>query len=777
MAKRPEVIAHNVALLFIFLLPTLVLPGFLVPQQYRSVVLLAGLALIPFLFWLYSVYKTKEVLYAKSYVLLSAVLLPVVYLISALLSGDITKGLFGFAVENSTFLLMALFVMLFLSSAFLFAKISSVVKIFIALSASFSVFGVIEIIRVVFGANTILPSIFSPNVTNVTLGSWNDIAVFAGLAMIISMVNFVFKPLNKILNILSYINFILGLALLIVVNVTIIWVFMAIISTVMTVYYSAAKSAETPTEFSQKNLRAIIAPSITLIVSLIFIFAGNYISMQVASLTNIHYVDVRPSWGGTIDIIKNVYSNDMIFGSGPNTFQYDWLKFKPVGVNSTYFWNSLFGAGIGIIPTAFAITGLVGGLLWIVFVVSLLVLAFKLLWARMPNDAIRFVSLTTVFITMYFVLLLILYVPQTVILAFAFMFAGILLSVARNLNVVQTIKISGQSNSTTNFVLTIGIVIAISISAIFTFVIADKLYVTNQINMAVKSIQENKVTNAKEYIQKAIKFNFLGKDERPYFLLTQISMRKINDLLKEKEQGTETFKKNVKTAIENLVLNAKKMVEANPKNYANYVGLGDIYGQLIQLGTQGAYDASISAYKQALALSPKDPSIPLAMARSAFLAGKIDEAKKYANLSLKLKPNYTDAYYLLSQIAIKSKKLDEAIKNTESAVLLSPNNTGLLFQLGVLLYSNKDYKKSAQVLARAININPKYANALYYFGLSALKLGDQKTALKAFEEIAKLNPDNKHIKEIINSIKKGETKNVKEKGSDTEKPVKEAGEK
>ena len=47
-------------------------------------------------------------------------------------------------------------------------------------------------------------------------------------------------------------------------------------------------------------------------------------------------------------------------GTGPNTFVYDWLKFKPVAVNNTIFWNARFSSGFGYLPSMTATTGLLG---------------------------------------------------------------------------------------------------------------------------------------------------------------------------------------------------------------------------------------------------------------------------------------------------------------------------------------------------------------------------------------------------------------------------------
>src|SRR3989344_8054162 len=52
----------------------------------------------------------------------------------------------------------------------------------------------------------------------------------------------------------------------------------------------------------------------------------------------------------TLDIAKKSLKDNVVLGTGPNTFVYDWLKFKPAAVNNTIFWIARFNAGFGYLP-------------------------------------------------------------------------------------------------------------------------------------------------------------------------------------------------------------------------------------------------------------------------------------------------------------------------------------------------------------------------------------------------------------------------------------------
>ena len=88
----------------------------------------------------------------------------------------------------------------------------------------------------------------------------------------------------------------------------------------------------------------------TLVISLFFIIGGTTIGNALylhAFSTNV--LDVRPSWQSTFAVGSHTYASSPIFGSGPNTFGQQWLKFRDRSLNSTVFWNVDFTSGIGIL--------------------------------------------------------------------------------------------------------------------------------------------------------------------------------------------------------------------------------------------------------------------------------------------------------------------------------------------------------------------------------------------------------------------------------------------
>lgn len=781
-AQRLDAVAQNVAVLLAFLLPILFLPTSWVPFAHWKVALLALTSLVPLTLWTIARFKEKAIMYPNSYVLWSALLLPLAYFASALLSGGVANGMVGTGYENDTLMFIVILVALFATITLVFTSIASVARMLLAISSSFAVLAFLQVVRLIFGAENILPSIFSSNPTVTLLGSWNDLAVFSGLIVIMSLVALMYAPRTRIMQALTYINLAMAIFLLVVVNLKVVWIMLGLMSLILFVYFIAVKSSNEHTleeNESNKNKKdeiiKMIAPITVFVLSVLFMFAGGFLGPKVNTLLNVQFVDVRPSWEGTIEVAKNSYSESAILGTGPNTFARAWEKYKPTGVNNTNFWNINFRSGIGLIPTAFITVGLVGGLLWIFFLASVVYTAFKVLWARMSNDIIRFVVFATVGGSLYLLVLLTVYVPQTVMLGFTFLMVGLFLAVARNINVVNTRKISVNDNSATSFVLMLTLVTTTLVLVSVFMATTQKVLAASLLQRSTQSAQNKDYERAKTLAERARESNLwgiFGNDDRASSILAQLGIIKLREVV-QTDPKSEGYRENLQKAIEGVILPARAALETNPNNYNNHVFLGNIYEQLSPLGIDGAYEAALTSYRAARELNPTDPSIPLRMARAAFGADKSEDAKKFAEESLALKRNYTDAYYLLSQIAIKDGNVEQAIATTESAAILAPNNPGILFQLGVLQYSTKEYKKAAQIFARAINLNPNYANALYYLGLSTAQLGDNKTALAAFKRVAKLNPENEDIKKIVTSLESGQLQTPKAPEASAITPVSE----
>ncbi|MDP2947277.1 MAG: tetratricopeptide repeat protein, partial [Nanoarchaeota archaeon] len=84
-----------------------------------------------------------------------------------------------------------------------------------------------------------------------------------------------------------------------------------------------------------------------------------------------------------------------------------------------------------------------------------------------------------------------------------------------------------------------------------------------------------------------------------------------------------------------------------------------------------------------------------------------------------------------------------------------PKDSGAAFQLGVLYYKDEQYDKAKAAFIKAIGIDENFSNARYFLGLLYDREGKKDDAIDQFDRIAKLNPDNEEIKQILENLKTG----------------------
>ena len=163
-----------------------------------------------------------------------------------------------------------------------------------------------------------------------------------------------------------------------------------------------------------------------LIISTVFIVDGfrskHIISDSISGYFNISQLEVRPSFQGTSEVLKESFKENPVLGFGPNSFLNSWLLFKPDGVNSTIFWNFDFTYGVGIIPTFITTTGILGMISWILFFGLLLYTGFRYIFIKTSNPFSRYLIVSSFLASLYLWIVNISYVSSAAIFFLSFFF-------------------------------------------------------------------------------------------------------------------------------------------------------------------------------------------------------------------------------------------------------------------------------------------------------------------------------------------------------------------
>ncbi|MEK9185003.1 MAG: tetratricopeptide repeat protein [Patescibacteria group bacterium] len=736
-------LSFYVFLALVFLLPSFFIPSASIPFQSTKSMLVVISLLIIFFVWVISLFKNPVLKIYKTPLVLSLLTLPIVAIIAGLFSGNVANSFIGQGFEVGTVAFISVLSLLLLLIPIILKTRDRILYVYLAFITSFLLLAFFQIGRLIFGGSFLSFGIFSSVIQN-PVGSWSELGIFFGLATMMSVITLELLSFPRMFKILLYIALIVSILLSVVVNFSSMWYVLGIFSIVFFVYLIS---------FSTKKISYISL--FTLLISAIFIFGGNPLSVKINDYFKVQNIDVRPSLSATLDVARNTTKVNPILGSGPNRFVNEWLKWKPTGLNNTPFWNTDFSYGIGLIPTFLVTQGILGAIAWIVFLILFIWIGFKSIFQVIPDTLSRYLMISSFFVTLYLWIFTIIYNPSSVLFTFAFIFTGIFITSLVQEGVIKTRDVELFKDPKIGFIsiltLMTLLIIFVVVGYNFTIKYIAGIYYSSSLS---EFNQKGDLYVVSAGINNAIK---VSASDLYYRSLSDIDIAKMNELLNKKDISVDAMKIAFQDILSSAVDNAKQAISMDPTNYQNWVSLGSVYEAVLPLGVSSAYENAGMAYNQALILNPQSPALLLTLARLDVANKKFDTAKQYIAKALNAKNDYTDAIFLLAQIQVNEGNIKDAITSVEAAAFISPNDYGIFFQLGMLRYNNKDYKGAIDALNRAVFLNDSYSNARYFLGLSLAQLGDYIRATDQFKVIEKLNPDNAEIKLILKNLLAGKS--------------------
>ena len=754
---------EGLALYFIigvmFLLPIFFIPSLSIPFSFTKSLLIFVSILVAFFLFLISKLKRRKIVLPRNGIALVAWALPAAYLLSAIFSGNGIVSYLGQGFEIDTFGFIAVMVLMLSLVPLLLKTKESVFRVHIALLISLIILVLFQGLRLIFGADFLSFGIFTTPTANL-LGKWNDLGIFLGLTTVLSLITLEGLSLNRLSRLILLIVTIVSVLFLTVINFFPVWIIVGLFSLGLMVYSLSKRSFKFGGDTNDPAVKskALIPSIIVLIISIMFIAGGSFFGGYTSSFFKTSQIEARPSWQSTIDITKQTYSESLLFGSGPNTFGSQWTKLKPQSINDTLFWNVDFTSGVGLVPTSFVTTGLVGGLAWIAFFVFLLYSGFRnLIVSAIEDRASYYLSMSLFLGAIYLWVFTVIYIPNVVIVTLAFLLTGMYIASLRHRPSAPIEKnIDFAANPRIGFISILVLAVLLIISAVSLYMVGGQYAsaVAFQGSLVAANI-DGDIDKAEEKVKSAVK---LGNNDRYYRLAAEINLARINQVLSDQEKDIEERRTEFQTILASAISNVQKAIEIDNKNYQNWTMLGRVYGSVVPLGVEGAYESAQRSYAEALALNPHNPEIFLTLAQLELAkdSENIDGAKEFISVALDKKNNYTSAIFLLSQLQIQEGSIDAAIQSVEAAVVIEPNNPTFFFQLGLLQANAGDGTKSIAALERAVELNPQYSNARYFLGVNYFNTDRIAEAIIQFTEIAKLNPGNEDIEAILEGLKAGE---------------------
>ncbi len=755
-SSKMKKIAFMVLLITTILTPLVIIPSPYSPFDLSKSLIISMGVLISALLAFIPLIRERKVVLPKGKITIVSGLLILSLIVSGFLSSNIPKSFIGQGFEMFTVsFISCLFLLVYLVIRLTQNKEDRQLYLYTGLFISYVILVVFHILRLVFGPDFIDLGILNSTISTLA-GKWNDFTILSGLMLILSFFGIRYLSLGKIAKIGLYITLIASAFFVFLSNFYLIWWGISFVMIGFIVHLISAKT----------SIKKMIVPAILGIITIVCALNVANFRDPIGKRFNIQQTEVVLPWQLTLDVASETIKESPLFGAGPNRFGVQFLRFKPLVINETDFWGVEFGNGFGVIPSFFVTQGIVGGILWIVFIALLIIYGVRSLKTSAKQGSkpeMQFMLMSSFFGTMFLWFMNIVYVPAHTTLFVTFLMTGLFLSVLVTQKYLEA-KEYGAGEGFVHSVWKFVPIVLVIVIALWSLVYLKKnlaiAYFESGVS-ALKGSTPEALAQAEKQFKKALS---LDKIDVYYQALSEETILKISaeaqEIQKITAEGKTPSADDVKV-ITDMVTEAinytQSAIQIDPTNYYNYISQARISEVAQTLKIEGAYESVKNAYAKALEVNPYNPAFYLALARLEASQGKIADAQKYIGASLQLKQNYLDAIFLLSQIQVSQGQIKEAITSVKVASQINPTNPLIFFQLGLLYYNDKNFEGAIEALSKALELNGEYANARYFLGLAYTRMSNIPGAVEQFEELARTNPDSQEVALILSNLKEGKS--------------------
>jgi tetratricopeptide (TPR) repeat protein len=728
-------------ILALFLVPLLFLPFAQDVLDFPKQFLLSFLIFLSLIAWLAKqIFQKKIILRQNKLFFVSFALIFLSFLFSTIFSLWPEASFWGWTGSISDNLLS---IILFLVLAFLvgnsFEEEKDFLPIFLFLLVSGALIGILNLLQI-YGLFA-LPFDFAQIPSFSLVGTVYAFAVFSAILLPISLI-LVFKTQNLWRIIFSIISLVF-LANLILVDFRGAW-----IGLLFAVLFLFIFGLATGRKIKLSWLGSLMLLLVLTIFFIFFSFPG-FPDLPI---------EVSPSFNSEIQILKGTFSEgfkNIILGTGPGSFIFDYSRFRSPLLNQTLFWGTRFSVGNSSFLDWIVTKGILGMISLSLLFLTAIYFGIKNL-RKAPNEIKLGISAS---------ILAMLAVSFIYSLNFTLWFLFLFLIGALLFFNSKPVQIDLHPSSS-QLLLTGLIFIAVMISGLILLIFEGRAYFAGvEYSKGMGAFQRGENNLAIVSLQRAVTLNpsvdFYWRD------LAQLYLAQANTISQDPELSSEEKRQLTQQAVANGIDALNQTIDIAPFNVANWNVRGFFYRNLI--GISGAGELALESYRKAITLEPASPFGNGEMGRVYVLMAQdfVNKANKEAaeealslalknlNESLDLKSDYAPAHYLLAVVYDQQGKENEAIEKLEELKLITPNDAGITFQLGVLYWRREELNKAQVEFTKAINLNPDYSNARYMLGLVYDKLGEKEKAKEQFEKVTQLNPENQEVKKILENLNEG----------------------
>lgn len=751
LAERLRLIASTLMVITGGLLPLLFIPSIYIPFSSGKTAIVAVAAGLAILFYVLAVLREGKITFHFSLSLFGIWLVVLVAFVSALLSGDVRDAIFGNALDSYSASFLLLLAVVMTITATLVGHKQSIIKLYALLVFSSIVITLFHVLRLVFGPEVLSFGMFGSATTS-PVGTWNGLAIFYNLVVLISIIALQQLPFSRAGRYISLGVVGISLVMLVIINFSVSWWVLAFVSGVMILNYLIRNAWKTDGVSDRENdsFAALATAVIIFAISLTLLIGGARIGSFVSERLGIAFIEVRPSAVATLNIAEAVYRDDLLLGSGPNRFVDAWRQYKDPSMNQTIFWNAPFDSGYSYLTTNFITTGLLGMLAWGIFLFGFITASIRFLFRTADADRFwYFIGLSSLVASAYMWLMSALYVPPPGILLLCAITTGVFIAAYSRLRPSQSFTFSANKGRAYGVFIVAMVVVIVSVTTFVFYSASREMLATHQFNKVMSTVSE---TDTLDVVDERILAVFDGVENdafvRQIALHQWTRLRSILNMAEPGDMEREAFQRAAAKGIEAGEL----AVGLDATDPLNHQVLGQIYSALSVVGVEGANDRALQSFANAKRYDPQNPTLLLLEADLAMQKQDLASARMAAEEAVRLKYNYTEALFFLAQLDIAEGNVEEAIAIVEGLTQLEPQNPSRRYQLGILLAGAGNLDQAVKAFEEAVQLDPQYANARYFLALGYAEQGKVEEAIAELVIVRDLNESNSVVDTLITQL-------------------------
>ncbi|MDO8592982.1 MAG: hypothetical protein Q7R92_04430 [bacterium] len=527
----------------------------------------------------------------------------------------------------------------------------------------------------------------------------------------------------------------------------------------------------------------IVIPIATFLLLIILLVLGNF-NIMTLNLP----VEVSLSRKASFDIAKQSIKKDPLFGSGPSTYVYDFVKYKGADFNASPLWNVRFDNSSG---SLFEIAATAGGLgvlaVVVLFLIALSICFITLIKVQKIESQSILLALFSSLVTVIIFSLLFSLNGSLVLISLLVAIMAVAMAIVNYPEKFKNFNLSFRASPKYALALA-AIFLSLSAGVVILFTLGIKMYLADYYVMKSLSLAD---TGKKiENINKAV---ILAPYQDVYYINLANNYMALANQEAQGNKDQTIIENNLSLAIEQ----GKKALDIAPNNVASTEAMALIY-ENASFYVRGALDWAENLYNKNIELEPDSPTpyLRLALINMARANAETDKAeqarlaeeaiKKY-DLAIAKKNDFGAAYYGKAIAYEKLNKIDEAIDQLKKAVLSTRDSVDYRFELGRLYFNrgtaaagslaqtaspdittgsetnqdlsvqngqggaaikNDDVKTAEQLFLSIVQANPNHANGLYSLALLYQKTGETANAKLVVAQLLKVVTDQPSIEVI-----------------------------